>query len=202
MLLDVGGSGSSKCCGRPIFIFFIKENWICATSRRPDIMLSHYYIIDFPIDSGIRHRSRPLMIPFNCLRTKSNNRTPGQFECDVSRFCFCLISFRYTMRLLFNSLLESSVCGGRGVCLKILNVDEQGGWASYKLQNFHGRHKCIVPNTNGHKEKDANVERVGKSIGRLRFYCRRWYYHYHHYYHYFFGTFHTNWQSQSPRSVL
>ena len=75
------------------------------------------------------------------------------------------------MRLLFNSLLESGVCGGRGVCLKILDVDEQG--ASYKSQNFHGRHKCIVPNTNGHKEKDANVERVGKSIGRLRFYCRR-----------------------------
>ena len=28
MLPDVGGWGVSECSGRPIFIFFIKENWI------------------------------------------------------------------------------------------------------------------------------------------------------------------------------
>ena len=33
MLSDVGGWGVSKCSGRPIFIFFIKENWICAMTR-------------------------------------------------------------------------------------------------------------------------------------------------------------------------
>ena len=27
------GVGSSECYGRPIFIFFIKENWICAMNR-------------------------------------------------------------------------------------------------------------------------------------------------------------------------
>ena len=29
-----------------------------------------------------------LMIPFHCLWAKSNNRTCGQFECDVTWFCF------------------------------------------------------------------------------------------------------------------
>ena len=28
MLSDVGEWGVSKCSGRPVFIFFIKENWI------------------------------------------------------------------------------------------------------------------------------------------------------------------------------
>ena len=36
MLLDVGGGGwrVSKCSGRPIFIFFVKENWAFEI-RRP-----------------------------------------------------------------------------------------------------------------------------------------------------------------------
>ena len=34
MLLDVGGGGVGKRSGRPIFIFVIKENWICAMTRR------------------------------------------------------------------------------------------------------------------------------------------------------------------------
>ena len=34
MLSDVeGGWGVSECSGHPIFIFFIKENWICAMTR-------------------------------------------------------------------------------------------------------------------------------------------------------------------------
>ena len=33
MLSDVGGWWVNKCSGRPIFIFFIKENWICAMMR-------------------------------------------------------------------------------------------------------------------------------------------------------------------------
>ena len=35
-----GKGGVSKCSGRPIFIFFIKENWICAMTTyhaEPDI---------------------------------------------------------------------------------------------------------------------------------------------------------------------
>ena len=33
MLLDVGGWCVNECSGRPIFILFIKENWICAVTR-------------------------------------------------------------------------------------------------------------------------------------------------------------------------
>ena len=29
------------------------------------------------------------MIPWHCLWAKSNNRARGQFECDVTWFCFC-----------------------------------------------------------------------------------------------------------------
>ena len=45
----------SKCSGRPIFIFFIKEYWICAMNRHPtepniNILLTR----NLPIDAGIR----------------------------------------------------------------------------------------------------------------------------------------------------
>ena len=33
ILSDVEGWGVSKCSGRPIFIFFVKEDWICAVTR-------------------------------------------------------------------------------------------------------------------------------------------------------------------------
>ena len=64
----------------------------------------------------------------------------GQFECDVTGFCFLFLihSFTCMVRLLFHSLLDR-VTGG-GVCLKldvqgqgggtILDVDGQGGWGS------------------------------------------------------------------------
>ena len=40
MLSEVGGWEVSECFGRPIIIFFIKENWICAMTRH---MLITYY---------------------------------------------------------------------------------------------------------------------------------------------------------------
>ena len=36
-----------------------------------------------PFYSDVRQWSHPLMIPLHCLWTKSNNRTRGQYECDV-----------------------------------------------------------------------------------------------------------------------
>ena len=33
MLLYIIGWGVSECPGRPIFIFLIKENWVCAMTR-------------------------------------------------------------------------------------------------------------------------------------------------------------------------
>ena len=50
---------------------------------------------NLPFGSDVRQRSQPLMIPMHCLWAKSNNRTRGQFECDLTLFLFCfvLISF-------------------------------------------------------------------------------------------------------------
>ena len=30
---EVGVGGVRKCCGRKVFIFFVKENWICDMTR-------------------------------------------------------------------------------------------------------------------------------------------------------------------------
>ena len=84
------GDGVSECSRRPIFIFFIKENWICAMTRHHaepsiNILLAR----NLPFASGVRQRSHPLMIPMHCLWAKSNNRTHCQFEWDVTWFCFC-----------------------------------------------------------------------------------------------------------------
>ena len=52
MLSDVGGWGVSECSGRPVFIFFIKENWICAMIRyhANKILLAR----NLPVDSHVR----------------------------------------------------------------------------------------------------------------------------------------------------
>ena len=46
-------------------------------------------------DPDVRQWSHPSMIPMHCLWAKANNRTCGQFECDVTwpGFVFVLISF-------------------------------------------------------------------------------------------------------------
>ena len=42
--------------------------------------------------SDVKQWSHALMIPLHCLWAKSNNRTRGQFGCDVT-FVFVFISF-------------------------------------------------------------------------------------------------------------
>ena len=59
----------------------------------PDIMLSQtlmfywkaIFLLTLVSNSEAIH---PLMIPLHCLYAKSKNRTRGQFECDVTWFCF------------------------------------------------------------------------------------------------------------------
>ena len=83
---EVGGSG---CSGHPIFIFFIKEHWICAMTRNlAESNISILLAKNLPIDSDLRQRSHPLMILLHSLWAKSNNRTRGQFECYLTWFCF------------------------------------------------------------------------------------------------------------------
>ena len=68
----------------------MKENWICAMTRHhavPNINI--LFTRNLPFHSDVRHWSHPLMIPLHCLWDKSNKRTPGKFEHDISWFCFC-----------------------------------------------------------------------------------------------------------------
>ena len=63
---------------------------------------------NLPIDCGVRQWSHPLMIPWHCLWAKSNNRTLGQFECDVTcLLLFWFRSFTCTVHLLSHGLFEN-----------------------------------------------------------------------------------------------
>ena len=57
------------------------------------------------------------MILLHCLWAKSNNRTRGQFECDVSGFAFVLISFVHMHGEVVVSLFVGE--GGRALRLKL-----------------------------------------------------------------------------------
>ena len=43
---------------------------------------------NLPIDSSVRQWSHPRIISLHCLWAKSNNGTRGQFDCDMTWFCF------------------------------------------------------------------------------------------------------------------
>ena len=69
-----------------------------------------------------------LMIPLNCLWGKSNNRTRGQFECNVTWFCFVLFFIFYFFFLHARCGCYSIFCWGgprRGV-LKIVLPSSKG----------------------------------------------------------------------------
>ena len=87
---DVIGRRVWGCLARVLDVlsfFFLTENWICSMIRHHanNILVEKNLLFD----SGIRQWSHPLMILLNFLWTKSNNRTRGQFECDVTLFLFC-----------------------------------------------------------------------------------------------------------------
>ena len=72
--------------------FFTKENWICAMTRHKaepniNILLTR----NLPFDSFWRQTVKPSFndISLHCLWYKSNNKTRGQFECEVTWLCFC-----------------------------------------------------------------------------------------------------------------
>ena len=121
-VLDVGGVGLAECSGRPIFFFCVKENWIYAVTRHPaepnNILLTR----NLPFESDVRQWSHPVMIPLHCLWDKSNNTTRGQFEHDVTCFCFCfnfVRSFICTVRLLFHNCLRFQVVQKKHVDCKM-----------------------------------------------------------------------------------
>ena len=98
--------GVSQCSGCPIFFFFLKENWILAMTRHyaNNILLAR----NLHFDSDVSQWSHRLMILLHCLWAKSNYRTCGLFECDVTLFLFWFCPFTCMMRSLFHSLFTFS----------------------------------------------------------------------------------------------
>ena len=83
------GWGISEFSGRQIFIFFIKEYWISSMTihhAEPNNILLTKSLL---FHSNIWQLRHPLIIPLHCLWAKSNIRTRGQFECDLTWFFFC-----------------------------------------------------------------------------------------------------------------
>ena len=121
MLSDVEGGGIASVLDVQSFFFFIKENWICAMIRHRanKILLTR----NLPFDPHVRQWSHPIIIPLHCLWAKSNNRTHGQLEYEVTLF-FCLFvfvwfrSFTCTVRLLFHSLFTFSSYANKTVWLQ------------------------------------------------------------------------------------
>ena len=137
------GVGGSECSGRSIFIFFIKENWICAmTKHHVESNITILLRRNLRIDSDVRQWSHPLMMPLHCLWAKSNNRAPGQFECDVTWFCFCFVFVRSHARCGCCSIacwrgwgrgsFKRDVQGQGG--RRIFDVDGQGRWEVLKIR--------------------------------------------------------------------
>ena len=52
---DGMGGGGSECSGHPIFIFFIKGNWICPMTRyHAESNINMLSTRNPPVDSGVR----------------------------------------------------------------------------------------------------------------------------------------------------
>ena len=70
-------------------LFLFKENCISAMTRhRAEPNTKILLTRNLSFDSDVRQLSRPLMIQLHCLWVTSKNWTCGQFEWDVTRFCF------------------------------------------------------------------------------------------------------------------
>ena len=118
---------------------------------------------NLPINAGVRQWSHTLMIPLHRLWTKSNNRTCGQFEYDMTWFCLCFLFICSYARFGCCSIvclkewgLEELVGGWEGWSLFNFWLPTCRRWNSFecwwtwgkrfwKLDNFDGRHICIVP---------------------------------------------------------
>ena len=122
-----------------------------------DILLTR----NLPIDSGVRQWRHALMIPLHCLWAKSNNRTRGKIERNVTWFCFYSEFIRSHARCGCCSIVcyREWVGGVREFvwnrASKVKEVEQfwtlmdKGGWGSWKLDNFLGCRMGIVPSKAG-----------------------------------------------------
>ena len=67
-------------------------------------------------DSYVRQWSHPLITPFHCLWAKSNYRMRGQFECNLTWFCFC-----------FDFIRSHALCGFCSIaclCFQVVQIKQ------------------------------------------------------------------------------
>ena len=89
MLLDIGVGRFRVLWTSTLYFLSIKENWFFAMTRHHAEPGNMLLIRNFPFDSDVKQWNYTL-ISLHYLWAKSNsNRTRGQFECDVTWFCFC-----------------------------------------------------------------------------------------------------------------
>ena len=73
------------------------------------------------------------MIPLHCLWAKLNNRTHGQFECDMTWFCFC---FDFVQIKQVDCKMSTETVAYPGLSLGMLFFVKQnlkGSWKSESL---------------------------------------------------------------------
>ena len=102
--------GWEKFSGHPIFIIFIRGNWICAMTN-------------FMLSQTLIHYWQEIFF-LTLTWAKSNNRKRGKLECDVTWFCFYFDFVRSHARY--------HVEKGSGVCLKLDPQGQGGGRISDK----------------------------------------------------------------------
>ena len=95
------------------------------------------------IDSDVTEQRHSLIMPLHYLSAKSNNKTHGQFECDVTWFYFCFGFVRPHAGCGCCSIIcwrgWSFVCGGGGgrICLKS-DDHRQEGWERFGGRSAEG----------------------------------------------------------------
>ena len=137
---------------------------------------------NLPTDSCVRQWNHLLMIPLHCLWAKSNNRKHGQFECDdtwIWMIWFCW--FTCTVHLLFSGFLDR-VGGwvgdrGDGSFRKDFEIKWTVGGGSWKFDNFHGRHMCVVPKWKQECHQTKINQLYFYSATFIRFYSTQTWFH-------------------------
>ena len=120
MLLDERRWGLASILDVQSLFFLLRKNGFAPW---PGIMLSQT-LIDYWQEifllTDVRTWTHPSMIPLHCLWAKSNNTTRGQFECDVTWFCFCFgfVAHMHVL-LLFHSLFTCLSCASKADSCKM-----------------------------------------------------------------------------------
>ena len=90
-----GGGGYQVFRTFNLYLFLLKKSGVVHHAKpNVNILLTR----NLTFDSDFRQWDHPLMMPLHFLWAKSNKRTRGQFECDLTWFCFCFDFVRSHVR--------------------------------------------------------------------------------------------------------